>query len=46
MKNEPQRQIDNLNQQQLIAFQNETKQQLKDIQDAQAYNTYGLHATG
>jgi len=46
VKNEPQRQTDNLNQQQLISFQNETKQQLKDIQDAQAYNTYGLHATG
>ena len=46
VKNEPQRQTDNLNQQQLVTFQNETKQQLKDIQDAQAYNTYGLHATG
>ena len=32
--------------QQLVSFQNDTKQQLKDIQDAQAYNTYGLHATG
>ena len=46
VKNEPQRQTDNLNQQQLVTFQNETKQQLKDIQDAQAYNTYGLHVTG
>lgn len=46
VKNEPQRQTDNINQQQLVTFQNETKQQLKDIQDAQAYNTYGLHATG
>jgi hypothetical protein len=46
VKNEPQRQTDNLTQQQLVSFQNETKQQLKDIQDAQAYNTYGLHATG
>lgn len=46
VKNEPQRQTDNTNQQQLITFQNETKQQLKDIQDAQAYNTYGLQATG
>ncbi len=46
VKNEPQRQTDNLNQQQLVSFQNETKQQLKHIQDAQAFNTYGLHATG
>jgi hypothetical protein len=46
VKNEPQRQTDNLNQQQLVTFQNETNQQFKDIQDAQAYNTYGLHATG
>lgn len=46
VRNEPQRQTDNSNQQQLVSFQNDTKQQLKDIQDAQAYNTYGLHATG
>jgi len=46
VRNEPQRQTDNSNQQQLVSFQNDTKQQLKDIQDAQAYNTYGIHATG
>jgi hypothetical protein len=46
VKTEPQKQTDNLTQQQLLAFQNETKQQLRDIQDAQAYNTYGLQATG
>ena len=46
VKTDPQKQTDNLTQQQLVAFQNETKQQLKDIQDAQAYNTYGLQATG
>ena len=46
VRNEPSRQSDNSNQQQLVSFQNDTKQQLKDIQDAQAYNTYGLHATG
>ncbi|MFO0414877.1 MAG: hypothetical protein ACK50E_04435 [Bacteroidota bacterium] len=45
VKNEPQKQ-DSINQQQLVSFQNETKQQLKDIQEAQAYNTHGLHATG
>ena len=45
VKTEPQKQ-DNLNQQQLTLYQNETKQQLKNIQDTQTYNTYGLHATG
>lgn len=45
VKTEPQKQ-DNLNQQQLILFQNDTKRQLNAIQDTQKYNTRGIYAAG